>query len=87
MGLDHLFLVVSVICQECKNAGALNAQANYADRLGDNSEARAMRSEALTAHELCRDINCTCQHSIGEVLNHGRIEARGSATIASAAAA
>jgi hypothetical protein len=69
-------MVALMICDNCKIAGGYNRMANQL--AGEDGPAvtpglTLLRQSAEGRHEICTDINCTCQHIVGQVLNHERI--------------
>ena len=51
-----------MICQDCRDAGMMNAEAG---RLSNAKLAKALRTEAKKLHARCGG-RCDCQHRIGE---------------------
>lgn len=53
-----------MICEPCRKAGILNADAN---RVYDEQSSEYLRTRALEAHGECH--GCDCQHKVGEWVN------------------
>lgn len=52
-------------CEDCREAGEFNAQANNLDAGGMTRWAGIAREEARALHARCT--GCTCQHRIGKL--------------------
>lgn len=61
-----------MLCDNCRRAGVFNALAN--GQAGEPTE-RVLHQSAEGWHEMCKDINCTCQHVTGKVINPERMAA------------